>query len=260
MDSLESIIRTTPETRTDNCEAHGDFTAENWIGNIWTRCPACADEQKRADEARAEAERLEQQQRRWRAVVMASGIPERFREKPLESFIAETPEQERALRSAMRYANEFDEALASGRSLMFLGKPGTGKTHLAAGIALKLMRERRRVLFTTVLRAVRRVKDTWVKGCDKSESDVIREMVIPDLLILDEVGVQFGSDFERNILFDLLNERYEACKPTLLLSNLSLEEVGSFLGERIMDRLRENGGRAVLFSWESHRRSGGERG
>lgn len=254
MNALGSLIRTTPNTRPDFCEKHGDFTAENWLGGIWTGCPTCEAEEKQAEEAKAEAERRERELFRWRGLIGAAGIPERFREKSLDTFVAETPEQQRALRSAVRYANEFDDALRSGRSLMFLGKPGTGKTHLAAGIALQLMRENRRVLFTTVLRAVRRVKDTWVKGCNKSESDVIRELVMPDLLILDEVGVQFGSDFERNILFDLLNERYEACKPTLILSNLSLDEVGDFLGERIMDRLRENGGRAVLFSWESHRR------
>lgn len=255
MTTLGSIIRATPDTRPDFCEKHGDFTAENWLGSIWTGCPTCEAEARKAENEKAEEARRRNEVLRWRASVGSAGIPDRFREKSLDSFVAETPEQQRALRSAQRYASEFDEALRTGRSLMFLGKPGTGKTHLAAGIALQLMRDQsRRVLFTTVLRAVRRVKDTWVKGCNKSESDVIREMVLPDLLILDEVGVQFGSDFERNILFDLLNERYEACKPTLILSNLSLEEVGDFLGERIMDRLRENGGRAVLFSWESHRR------
>ena len=74
-----------------------------------------------------------------------------------------------------------------------------------------------------------------------------------DLLILDEVGVQFGSDTEKLILFDVLNERYEKRRPTLVLSNLSLPDVEQYLGERIFDRLREDGGEAVVFDWESHR-------
>jgi DNA replication protein DnaC len=78
-------------------------------------------------------------------------------------------------------------------------------------------------------------------------------MVFPDLLILDEVGVQFGSDTEKLLLFDVLNERYEQRKPTLLLSNLALDGVKAFLGERIYDRLREDGAEAVVFDWDSWR-------
>ena len=76
----------------------------------------------------------------------------------------------------------------------------------------------------------------------------------PDLLILDEVGVQFGSDFERNTLFDVLNERYELRKPTIFLSNLGREDLAEFLGERVMDRLREDGATVVPFDWPSYRR------
>jgi len=255
MNDLSSLIHTTPNKRPGHCEKHGEFEAENWIGSIWTGCPSCDEEAKRA---KAEAEALKRRESdlsRWQWRIRGSGIPDRFHGKELDSFAAETPEQQRALRSAVRYANEFDEAMKTGRSMMFLGKPGTGKTHLAAGIGQCLIRNGRKVMFTTVIRAVRRVKDTWSKGAQESETDAIRLMVEPDLLILDEVGVQFGSDFERNMLFDLINERYESCKPTLILSNLSLEEVGVFLGERIMDRLRENGGRCVLFSWDSYRRN-----
>jgi DNA replication protein DnaC len=73
------------------------------------------------------------------------------------------------------------------------------------------------------------------------------------LLIIDEIGVQFGSPFETNLMFDILNERYEKLRPTLLLSNLTAPEIKAFLGERIYDRLREDGGQFVPFDWQSHR-------
>ena len=108
-------------------------------------------------------------------------------------------------------------------------------------------------LFLTVMRAVRRVKDTWGRSSTQSESEAIASLVFPDLLILDEVGVQFGSDAERLILFDVLNERYEKRRPTLLLSNLNIDEVKAYLGERVFDRLREDGGEAIVFDWASWR-------
>ena len=69
--------------------------------------------------------------------------------------------------------------------------------------------------------------------------------------------MQFGSDTEKLILFDVLNERYEKRRPTLLLSNLVVDDVQAYLGERIFDRLREDGGEAVAFDWESHRAKAG---
>jgi DNA replication protein DnaC len=103
--------------------------------------------------------------------------------------------------------------------------------------------------------AIRSVKDTWSKGSEKSETQAIEHLAYPDLLILDEVGVQFGSDFEKQILFDVLNDRYEKRKPCLLLSNIAPGELSGYLGERVADRLREDGGKLIAFDWDSHRRT-----
>lgn len=138
----------------------------------------------------------------------------------MNKFVASTSEQAHALAFATAYADGFDEVIKTGRSALFVSKVGTGKTHLATGIALCLMRrDGRAVLFTTVMRTVRSVKDTWIRGPDKTEAQVVAALVFLDLLILDEVGVQFGCDTEKLILFDVLNERYEKRRPTLLLSN-----------------------------------------
>ena len=190
----------------------------------------------------------------WELRLGESGIPPRFLDRTLNKFIASTPEQASALAFATAYADGFDEVMKTGRSAMFVGKPGTGKNNLADDIGQRLMRrDGRPVLFTTVMRAVRSVKDTWSRGAEKTEAQAIAALVFPDLLILDEVGVQFGSEAEKLILFDALNERYEKRKPTLLLSNLDVEDVKVYLGERIFDRLREDGGEAIAFDWESHR-------
>ena len=81
-----------------------------------------------------------------------------------------------------------------------------------------------------------------------------------DLLVLDEVGVQFDSDSEKLIMFDVINGRYNDLKSTIVISNYPITakgkspSVASVLGERNMDRLRENGGKLVTFDWESHRK------
>lgn len=237
-----------------DCEKHGEFETRNVFGTVWSKCPKCTAESDRRDAEAKEEKARADRQIAWQRRIGESGIPDRFHDRTLETYLAKGDGQELALAFATEFADTFDSALTTGRSALFLGKPGTGKTHLAAGIGLRIMqRDRRTVLFATVMRAIRRIKDTWGKGSGESETQAIAALVYPDLLILDEVGIQFGSDTEKLLLFDVLNERYEKRRPTLLLSNLTLPDMQAFLGERVFDRLREDGGEAIVFNWESHR-------
>lgn len=255
MQSLASMVSTeTQPPRQSSCATHGIYTSINYFGTIWSKCPECENEVKERESAVAAAKERADALEAWQQRLGNSGIPERFQDRTLKNFIAETPEQKYALAFAVDYANSFDSVLKTGRSALFIGLPGTGKTHLAAGIGLRLMhRDKRSVLFLTVMRAIRRVRDTWSRGSEMTESQAVASLVYPDLLILDEVGVQAGSESEKNILFDVINERYEKRKPTLMLSNLPKDEVSKYLGERIYDRLREGGGQSIPFDWESWR-------
>lgn len=240
--------------RQETCEQHGDFEAKNIFGSIWTRCPRCADESA----AREQARRDEQDQQRaielWERRLNYACIPDRFRDRSLKSYVAETEGQRRALAFAEAYAETFDDALRTGRGAVFIGKPGTGKTHLAIGIGLRIMRRYgRSVAFSTVMRAIKRIRKTWGGNGAESEAEATEAFTHPDLLIFDEVGVQYGSEAERVLIFEILNERYENRRPTLLLSNLDLTGVRASLGERVYDRLREDGAEVVVFDWESHR-------
>lgn len=242
------------ETKSENCFVHGDFVSRRIFGRVWSRCPICQAERDASEAMEKAARERKEKLERWQAKVGEAGIPERFQNRSLQSFIATTEKQKAALAFCVDYADTFDQVLKTGRCAVFLGLPGTGKTHLAIGIGLRIMhRDNRSVLFSTVMRAIRRVKDTWSRASDESETAAIGSLVFPDLLILDEVGIQFGSETEKLILFDVLNERYEKHKPTLLLSNLSLPEVKAFLGERIFDRMREDGGEVIPFDWSSYR-------
>lgn len=251
---MSAFDKITIETKPGNCDQHGAFESRRLMGTIWSRCPVCEQIRREKEQAeREERERIEKRAR-WERRIGEAGIPERFRNRSLASFVADIPGKQKALDFSTEYAKTFaKDAAVTGRSALFIGKPGTGKTHLAVGIGLEAMEAGYSVLFCTVMRAVRRVKDTWGRGSRETESEAITALVEPDLLILDEVGIQFGSETEKLILFDILNERYEKRKPCLLLSNFTVDEVRAFLGERIFDRLREDGGEVIPFNWESHR-------
>lgn len=247
------------QTRTSRCDEHGEFESRCYgIGEavIWTKCPACTEAREAAQRAIDDAKAADDRSEKWRRQLGQAEIPERFQDRTIDGFVAESGPQRRAKAFAQEYAEGFDGVLKTGRCALFLGRPGTGKTHLAVGICRRAMEQHRTALFSTVMRAIRRIKSSWHRSADETEDAAIKVFVEPDLLVLDEVGVQFGSETEQMYLFDILNERYERRRPTILLSNLAVHDVQRYLGERVFDRLREDGGAVIPFDWESHRGRG----
>lgn len=186
------------------------------------------------------------------SILSRAAIPPRFADRRLSNYQPTCPEAAKALQVAQQYADTFQQAMDTGRSLILIGNVGAGKTHLAVGIAHEVMHQGYTALFASVMGAVRSIKETYGRR-ELTESQAIARLVEPDLLILDEVGVQFSSDTERLYLFEILNGRYENMRPTIVISNLDMAGIKECLGQRVYDRLREGDGRAVSFVWESYR-------
>ena len=233
------------------CEQHGTYVAQQFKFG-WTPCMQCMEEKQRIEgEERQRRDEAERAQSRLRRLFDRAAIPPRFEDRTLDTYIAELPGQQKALATAKQYSTTFDEN--EGVSLIFCGGVGAGKTHLAVGIAKEILSRYRSALFMSVMGAVRSVKDTW-RNSGVSEGEALQNLIDPDLLILDEVGVQFGSDTEKLILFEIINGRYENRRSTIIISNLAIENLTEYLGERVVDRLREGGGKLVVFDWPSYRR------
>jgi DNA replication protein DnaC len=256
------------ETRQEHCPKHGEFRAEHCrflnTSDYWSGCPVCLEESRR--ERQLEQWKSEVAER-IRSLIDKIGIPLRFQSKNLDNFEVGTEEQRRALAVARDYVSNFAEHLKAGRCLIFLGGVGCGKTHLALGIARAIVEASpvpefdpsthrtfgRNVRYSTVQDVIRALRETWDRNSKTSEREILDRFCSPTLLILDEVGIQFGSEIEKNQLFEVINTRYNAQRPTVIISNLDLRGVTAYLGERVVDRLRENGGKVVIFDWESHR-------
>lgn len=242
------------------CSAHGPQEAKAIFLTEWSepKCPAC--EVERAErEARQESERKARElaaarEREISRRLQRAAIPPRFIGKTFDAYVAPDEPSRKALEACRDYAAGFPGRRQAGSSMILCGNAGTGKTHLACAIAMHVIREHGgAAVYMTVSRAFRTVKDTYRRDSDTTEQQAISFLASPDLLVLDEIGVQYGSDTEKAILFEIVNERYEAMKPTILLSNLALPALTEYAGERVIDRMKENGGRLLVFDWKSHR-------
>lgn len=242
------------------CVKHGEFAVQivrlGKMVRALKTCPTCVEEARKAEEdARRQEQRRQFLAAQLSGLMKQAAIPPRFVDRRFSNYSADAVEQKRALESVKDYASEFDEACKSGRSLILCGLPGTGKTHLAIAVAHELISMGKTALFTSAMNAVRRVRETYRKDSAETEREVVAAFTKPDLLIIDEVGQQFGTDAEKVTLFDIINARYESLRPMIVISNLDLAGISEYLGERAFDRLREGGGKAVQFTWKSYRRS-----
>jgi len=217
-------------------------------------CESCA--RKRLLREREEKAKADQQ--RLNTLLANSMLRERFIGKTFGNFHPfgkDREKQIRVLSIARDFTGNFRRHLQAGTWLLFMGNVGTGKSHLCAAIINEVIRSGCTALFTKAPRLLREVKDTFHRDAEITQSEIIARMGEIDLLVIDEVGIQFGTDTERMILYEILDLRYEAMRPVILTTNITdLKSLEKLLGERIIDRLFEGESKIVVFEWESYRR------
>jgi DNA replication protein DnaC len=217
-------------------------------------CKEC-DAEREEEEARLDEERRENARKMSiKKLFESCQIGPRFHGIEFDSYEPENEKARKVKDRCVEFSVLFgSQAGITGGGLIMLGRPGTGKNHLAAAICTELMNNGYSCLHTSAIKLVRRIKETWSHDNAESESVVVKSFLSPDLLVVDEVGVQFGSPTEQLYITEIINDRYEYRKPTILISNLTMKELGEVLGERVIDRFHDNG-QVLVFDWESYRR------
>lgn len=197
----------------------------------------------------------ERHEARLKSIMGEAAIPERFQSSSFDTYVASNEGQQKALRICLDYANHFAEKRKNGYSLILSGNVGTGKTHLATAVANSVINQGFTAVYTTTITMIRKIRSTWAKGSTKTEDEILAMFAKPDLLVIDEIGAQSGSEDEKLRLFDVINTRYEQMKPTLIITNLPIgERLREAIGDRALDRLRGAGSKAAVFDWESKRK------
>ena len=239
------------------CETHGNYESRGERINLgrglehWTSCPGCKLDAEVRKQELHDAKVSEEAKARIERMMMQSAIPQRFVGRTFQNWRASTPEQEKAFKICLGFATNFESHLADGTSLVFSGAAGTGKSHLAAAILQEIM-PRHVGVYTTFMGMIRLIRETWRHDSTRSESQVLQELGSLPLLVIDEIGVQYGTEAEHTLLFEVMDRRYRDQKPSILMTNQDKDGFRKFVGDRVYDRMTETA-RWVSFSWESYR-------
>ena len=233
-------------------ESLADFT--NWLDATIAAMPD-------DDPSDGSADAFPAPRRTWHPILAAHGWPDRYTGE------LDEPEGGDWTASFALLA----PVIERGGIGLLHGKRGAGKTRMAAEIArsgrfpfdrtagAKLtggpIEPKRTAVYRTAMGFFLDVRATYKKDSRETERDVIAELTRPGLVVIDELQERGETAFENRLLTHLIDARYGAMRPTIIIANLTAKELGETLGPSIVDRVFEDGKR-IDFTWDSYRRAG----
>ena len=173
-------------------------------------------------------------------------IPIAFKDIHLKTFSLSVYKTEQgkekgriACRIIKKYLDSFDEAKKEGMGLYIYSKSkGSGKTRMAASIANDILENHKAsVKFSTSINILNEIKRTYGHESDITESQLVSDLVMADVLIIDDFGTEKVTDWARNKFYDIINQRYINKRIMIFTSNESLDSIQ--YDDRITSRIKE---------------------
>jgi DNA replication protein DnaC len=133
--------------------------------------------------------------------------------------------------------------VTQGHSVIFEGKPGRGKTHLAIAIAYRAMQNGFEALFTT---AAQLIDELSLASREGRMREALARFIKPHVLVVDEVGYLAYGDDAANVLYHVVNDRHIHRRAMLFTTNKAPKSWGAVLhdddlADAIVDRILERG-------------------
>lgn len=171
-------------------------------------------------------------------------FPERYKDSSFDSYLFYGTDEQQAAQKRLV------ECLRRGLPVVMYGNNGTGKTHLAYSAMREQILKGNEAVYASLTDIVDEIKLGFSENIPTSR--IVDKYVGYDYLVIDEMDKSYGSPTEFLNIFKIVNGRYMAKRPTVLISNASKDDVMEIVGKSSFERIGEDG-LAVHMDWPSFR-------
>jgi DNA replication protein DnaC len=171
-----------------------------------------------------------------------SGLPPLYRNASTENF--STPQDNPAgslalktiLLSVKTYLREYPGVPKPG--LLFIGPPGTGKTHLAAAALRGLIQRGFEGVFFDFQNLLDRIRSGYDKASGTMDREAYRAALETDVVVLDDLGAHRVTDWVEDTITSIVTYRCNNRKATIVTTNLRDPEMGDRRGSGLQDDIQ----------------------
>src|ERR1044071_2087813 len=193
---------------------------------------------------------------RRRQRIAAARIPRRYFHCRLRKF---DDAGNTVLATAKRRVSDFVDGWLPGinvRGLLLTGNCGSGKTHLAVAALLELIQcdKGGRLLFSNFQDLIQEIQASFDDDHVSSQCELRRPLLEADLVVRDELGSQKPSQFVNDVLYYVINSRYNDERTTIFTTNFA-DDLTERIGERLRSRLWEMTSTVQLAGVPDYRRT-----
>lgn len=151
-----------------------------------------------------------------------------------------------------KHKNDVLNWMKNGKNfLVLLGFPGVGKTYFCAALLNYFWDQGLDVHYTISRHFFQKIQEAIREN--GNQYYVIQNLAEKEILIIDDIGAGTNTEWQQEMLLELIDLRYNSQKPTVITSNLKYDEIKEILGARIYSRLRASEN-LMLGMWEKDRR------
>jgi len=198
------------------------------------------------DDLRVEACACQGDLRRQQRMAGAN-IPKRYQRCTLDTFRDSAPVLRNAKSLVQTFVNLWPN-IPHGKGLLLMGGCGSGKTHLAVAALNEVVNDGKpgRVVFANFQDLIQEIQASFDPDQTATKAEIMRPLLEADLLVLDELGSVKPTQFVQDILYYVINTRYNEERATIFTTNyldhpadVKLEKLEDRIGTRLRSRLYE---------------------